>query len=168
MCSTQRKLSGAMLFCVAALWMTNFLRPAQAADEKWKAEMIADALLAAPPSVTATAKIYAWSDKGELTLVRDGNGPYTCIASGSFSVRVGKPPLPYPDPMCMDPNGWAFLQAVWAEKTPLTPAKPYPNSPGLVWMLAGMNVEKGAVALGAGEETKIGQPREKAEATCIR
>ena len=118
--------------------------------------MIADALLAAPPSVTATAKIYAWTDKGELTLVRDGDGPYTCVASGSFSVRVGKPPLPYPDPMCMDPNGWAFLRAVWAEKTPLTPAKPYPNSPGLVWMLAGMNVEKGAVALGAGEETKVG------------
>jgi hypothetical protein len=135
--------------------MTNFLRLAHASDEKWRAEMIADALLAAPPSVTSTAKIYAWTDKGELTMVRDGAGPYTCVASGSFSVRVGKPPLPYPDPMCMDSNGWAFLRAVWAEKT-LTPAKPYPNSPGLVWMLAGMNVDKGAVALGASEETKIG------------
>ena len=154
--STQGKLSGIVLSCVVALGMTNFLRPAHASDEKWKAEKIADALLAAPPSVTSTAKIYAWTDKGELTMVRDGDGPYTCVASGSFSVRIGKPPLPYPDPMCMDSNGWAFLQAVWAEKTPLTPAKPYPNLPGLVWMLAGMNVEKGAVALGAGEETKVG------------
>ena len=118
MCSTQRKLYGAVLFCVAALWMTNFLRPALAADEDWKAKMIADALLATPPSVTATAKIYAWADKGELTMVRDGDGPYTCVASGSFSVRVGKPPLPYPDPLCADENGWAFLKAVWAENDP--------------------------------------------------
>ena len=152
----RRKVFSCILACVVVLGISTFRHPAHAADEKWKAEMIADALLAAPPSVTANAKIYAWTDKGELTLVRDGNGPYTCVASGSFSVRVGKPPLPYPDPMCMDSNGWAFLGAVWAEKTPLTPAKPYPNSPGLVWMLRGMNVDKGAVALGAGEETKVG------------
>ena len=94
--STQRKLYGVVLSCVTALWMTNFLCPALATDENWKAKMIADALLAAPPSVTATAKIYAWTDKGELTMVRDGDGPYTCVASGSFSVRVGKPPLPTP------------------------------------------------------------------------
>ena len=112
----RRKVFSCILACVVVLGISNFRHPAHAADEKWKAEMIADALLAAPPSVTANAKIYAWTDKGELTLVRDGNGPYTCVASGSFSVRVGKPPLPYPDPMCMDSNGWAFLGAVWLRK----------------------------------------------------
>ena len=102
-----------------ALWISNsFLDPAHAADEKWKSETLADALLAAPPSVTDDARIYGWGDKGDLTLVRDGRGPHTCVASGAFSLRLGKPPLPYPDPMCMDQNAWAFLQAVWSEKDP--------------------------------------------------
>ena len=124
------------------------------ADETSSAAMISDALLAAPSSVTDTAKIYGWTSKGELTLLRDGKGPYTCVSSGAFSVRIGKPPLPYPDPLCADENGWAFLKAVWAENDPLHPQKPYPTTPGLVWMLAGMNVQKGAVALGHGEHSK--------------
>jgi hypothetical protein len=93
--------------------------------------------------VTADAKIYGWSKDGKLTLARDGSGPYTCIASGAFSIRIGKPALPYPDPMCLDQNAWAFLQALWSKKQPL------PTAPGLVWMLAGMNVSRSAVDVGA-------------------
>ena len=90
-----------------------------------------------------------------MILVRYGTGPYTCVSSGAFSTRVGKPPLPYPDPMCMDQNAWAFFKAVWSEKTPLKPEKPYPTAPGLVWMLAGMSVAKGAVAVGASEASVV-------------
>ena len=151
----QRKLSVVALSILTALWTNNFLHPAHAADEKWKSEAIADALLAAPPSVTDAATIFGWTADGELVLVRDGTGPYTCVSSGAFSVRVGKPPLPYPDPMCMDQNAWAFLQAVWSEKDPIHPEKLYPTAPGLVWMLAGMSVAKGAVAVGAGETSVI-------------
>jgi hypothetical protein len=49
--------------------------------------------------------------------------------------------------MCADQNAWAFFQALWSEKDPLKPEKPYPTAPGLVWMLAGMSVSKGAVAM---------------------
>jgi hypothetical protein len=112
-------------------------------EESWKAAAIADASMAAPPSVTADAKIYGWTKDGKLALARDGSGAYTCVASGAFSIRVGKPALPYPDPMCLDQNAWSFIQALWAKK------KPLPTAPGLVWMLAGMNVTKSAVDIGA-------------------
>jgi hypothetical protein len=150
-----RTLSVVVFSTVATLCITNVLDPAQAADEKWKSDVIADALLAAPPSVTDNATIYGWTADGDLALARYGTGPYTCVSSGAFSLRVGKPPLPYPDPMCMDQNGWAFLKAVWSEKDPLNPETPYPTAPGLVWMLAGMSVAKGAVAVGASETSVV-------------
>ncbi|ETW93097.1 MAG: hypothetical protein ETSY2_52010, partial [Candidatus Entotheonella gemina] len=96
---------------VMMLCMATVPGLAVADDAKWKAEMIADAELAAPPVVTKTATIYGWSSKGERALLREGAGPYTCVASGAFSLRLGKPPLPYPDPMCMDQNAWAFFLA---------------------------------------------------------
>jgi hypothetical protein len=142
-----------LTFSASILLVAAASAPARA-DETSSAAMISDALLAAPSSVTDTAKIYGWTSKGELTLLRDGKGPYACVSSGAFSVRIGKAPLPYPDPLCADENGWAFLKAVWAENDPLHPQKPYPTTPGLVWMLAGMNVQKGAVALGHGEHSK--------------
>jgi len=151
----QRKLSVVVVSCAISLSITSLIHPARAGDQTGKSEAIADALLAAPPSVTNDARIYGWTAKGELTLLRDGKGPYTCVSSGAFSLRLGKPALPYPDPMCMDQNGWAFLQAVWSEKDPLHPKKPYPTSPGLVWMLAGMSVQKGAVAIGASETSVV-------------
>lgn len=76
---------------IAVAWGMIFPPGAVAADEKWKAEMIADALLAAPPSVTRNARIFAWNAEGDLILVRPGTGPYTCLASGFSSLRLGKP-----------------------------------------------------------------------------
>jgi hypothetical protein len=110
------------------------LNAAEAVDEQWKAEQIADALTAAPPSVTRDAKIYAWTPESEMILVRDGNGPYTCVASGSIEARTGKP-VPHPDPMCYDQNAWAFSQAPGPEKEGM------PS--GLIWMLAGMSAKRG-------------------------
>ncbi|MCP4328011.1 MAG: hypothetical protein GY791_06195 [Alphaproteobacteria bacterium] len=122
---------------------------AQAGDEAWKSKTIADALLAAPPSVTHDATIFGWSPAGELILARYGSGTYTCIASGSFSIRLGKPALPYPDPICLDQNSWAFLKALWSVKSAGNAGRKLPTAPGLVWMLAGMNVSKTAVDVGA-------------------
>jgi hypothetical protein len=62
----------------------------------WEHTQIADALRAAPPAVTHQAKIYAWLPFGQLVLVRDGSGPYTCVASGSASLRFAKPPCLIP------------------------------------------------------------------------
>lgn len=134
---------------LVVLWVTNFPHPAAAIDEKWKAEMIADALRAAPPSVTHNATIFAWNAEGELILVRHGAGPYTCFASGLASLRLGKPPLPYPDPLCMDQNAWAYFQARWSKQDPL------PTAPGLIWMLAGMNIKKQTVLATEREESVV-------------
>jgi hypothetical protein len=127
----------------------------QAQDEAWKKAQLADALQAAPPAVTDAAKIYAWNDDAEMILIRDGDGPFVCVASGLLSTRVGKPLLPFPDPACFDQNAWAFFQAFWAEKNPMKPSKPYPTAPGLVWMLGGMAVADGMVQVGSAEEAEV-------------
>lgn len=132
----------------------------RAEDGSWRTETIADALQAAPPSVTDDATIFGWSSDGKLVLARHGSGPYTCIASGSFSLRLGKPPLPYPDPMCLDQNAWAFLQAIWAGMAAGESKDSLPTAPGLVWMLAGMNVTKSAVDVGASTITMTDETAE--------
>ena len=124
-------------------------------DESWKAAQIADALSAAPPAVTRDARIYAWDSTGQMILLRHGTGPYSCVASGNGSTRVGRPPLPYPDPMCLDQNAWRFFQRLWSEKNPLKPSRPYPTAPGLVWMLAGMGLGEGMVKIGSGADTEV-------------
>ncbi len=115
---------------------------------EWIQEQIEDALRAAPPTVTADAKIYAFQENGERVLVRDGAGPYTCFASGSNSLRVGQPEFPYPDALCADQNAWAYFEAVWAETDPLNPSNPLPTVPGMAWMLAGMNIAAGGITYG--------------------
>ena len=115
---------------------------------EWVQAQIEDALRAAPPTVTQDARIYAFTDDGERVLVRDGNGPYTCVASGSNSLRVGKSAFPYPDPICADQNAWAYFDAVWAESNPLNPSKPLPTVPGMAWMLSGMNISAGGIKYG--------------------
>jgi len=119
----------------------------------WQEEQVADALRAAPPNVAQNAKIYAWQPYGQMVLVRDGNGPYTCVASGSSALRFGKPPLPHPDPFCADQNAWAFIQAFWTEPDPdpMEPVQLLPNVPGLVWMLKETNVVDSKVAFSSDE-----------------
>jgi hypothetical protein len=123
----------------------------------WEQAQIADALRTAPPRVTHTAKIYAWQPYGQLVLVRDGPGPYTCVASGSASLRFAKPPLPYPDPFCADPHAWAFSQAYWTEEDPdpTEAIRPLPYTPGLVWMPSGRQGGKGRGASGKDEQVLV-------------
>ena len=120
----------------------------------WEEAQIADALRAAPPTVTHQAKIYAWQPFGQLVLVRDGPGPYTCVASGSASLRFAKPSLAYPDPFCADPSAWAFIKAYWTEEDPdpTESITPLPRAPGLVWMLAGRQGVASHVATGKDEQ----------------
>lgn len=127
----------------------------EALDEEWIEAKIAEALMAAPAVVTHDARVFAWTDDGRRVLVRDGTGPYTCVASGSYSLRVGLPPLPHADPLCADQNAWAFFEAIWAEEDPLNPSNPLPIAPGLVWMLPGMNIAGGEVSYGAGSDGRL-------------
>ena len=137
------------------LALTAPLSCSGAAD--WEQAQIADALRAAPPTVTHQARIYAWQPFGQLVLVRDGPGPYTCVASGSASLRFAKPPLAYPDPFCADPHAWAFIQAYWTEEDPdpTEAITPLPRAPGLVWMLAGRQGVTSHVATGSDEQALV-------------
>lgn len=132
--------------CFFAISVTLFAQSHKSTDE-WERDQVADALGAAPAPVTDNARVFAWKAK-QLVLVRDGSGPYTCVASGSWSLRIGKPALPYPDPFCADQNAWAYMEAMWKEADPLHPTHALPRAPGLVWMLAGMNVVNGRVSYG--------------------
>jgi hypothetical protein len=148
------------------LVLTAPLSCSGAAD--WQAAQIADALRAAPASVTHTARIYAWQPYGQLVLVRDGEGPYTCVTSGSASLRFAKPPLSAPDPFCADQHAWAFIQAFWTEDDPdpTEAIRPLPRTPGLVWMLAGVQVIKDPGASGKDAQTvALTERTEAAEAT---
>lgn len=142
------KLTSFLLACVS-------LGGAASARADWKADQVADVMKCAPPAVTKDAKIWGW-EKTKRVLVRDGSGPYNCIASGSYSIRLGKPALPYPDSLCADANAWSFFTAIWEEADPIHPKKAYPTAPGLVWMLAGMDVVKGKVAYGKGTTVATG------------
>ena len=123
----------------------------------WEQAQIADALRAAPPTVTHQARIYAWQPFGQLVLVRDGHGPYTCVASGSASLRFAKPRRPSPDPFCADPHAWAFIQAYWTEENPepTEVIRPLPQTPGLAWMLAGKQGITSPVAAGKDEPALV-------------
>jgi len=127
----------------------------EAVDEEWVEAKIAEALTAAPAVVTHDARIFAWTDDGRRVLIREGTGPYTCIASGSYSLRLGSPALPHPDPLCADQNAWAFFEAIWSEEDPLNPSASLPMAPGLVWMLRGMNIASGEVSYGSGSEGRL-------------
>jgi hypothetical protein len=107
--------------------------------------------------VTHTAKIYAWRPYGQLVLVRDGAGPYTCVASGSASLRFAKPPLSFPDPFCADPYAWDFIQAYWTEEDsdPTGAIRPLPLAPGLVWMPSGRQGVTSRVGPGKDELTLV-------------
>jgi hypothetical protein len=151
----RHRFFGRFRMLVGALALTAPLSCSGAAD--WEHAQIGDALQAAPPIVTHTAKIYAWQPYGQLVLVRDGPGQYTCVASGSASLRFGKPPLPFPDPFCADPHAWAFIQAYWTEEDPepTEAIRPLPRAPGLVWMLAGRDDVTSHVAAGTDEQVLV-------------
>ena len=126
-------------------------------EHDWKERQLKDALMAAPPVITDNATVYGWDEGqgGKLTLLRLGTGDYTCLATGMGSLRLGKPLEPIPGPLCADENAWAVLSAVLNEPNPMKPVKPYPTTPGMAWMLAGMGVKEGMVDLGSGEKIEV-------------
>jgi hypothetical protein len=122
-----------------------------AAGADWYAERLIEALGAAPPSVTHRARIYTWGDDGQdaqLVLIREGTGPYTCVASGGMSLHIVEPPFPLPHAFCADQNAWAFIRALWTEPNPQEPATPLPQIPGLVWRLGGLRPDHSPTAQG--------------------
>jgi hypothetical protein len=89
---------------------------------KTDAEMIANAMSAAPASVSHDATIVAM-DGDKMRTLRRGKNDFTCMPDD--------PGSPGNDPMCLDRVGMAWLQA-WMDHKDAPKGKP-----GLVYMLQG-------------------------------
>jgi hypothetical protein len=87
------------------------------------AEMIKSAMSAAPEAVSAGATILGFDEKMQPRTLRDGTNGWTCMPD--------MPHTPGPDPMCVDRNGMAWVEAWIARKDP--PA----GKMGFVYMLMG-------------------------------
>lgn len=96
----------------------------QAADRKapTDAELIASAMSAAPASVAKHATIIVPGADGSMRTLRKGTNDFTCIPDD--------PATPGPDPMCMDKQSLAWVQAYMAHKPP-------PPGVGVAYMLQG-------------------------------
>lgn len=90
---------------------------------KTDAEMMTNAMSAAPRAVAETATLIAMDEKGAMRTLRQGTGPFTCMPDN--------PTTPGNDPMCLDKNGMAWANA-W-----MTHTEPPKGQIGLGYMLAG-------------------------------
>ena len=86
-------------------------------------QMIASAMKAAPASVSKNATVIAMDEKMNVRTIRKGSGGWTCMPDN--------PATPGPDPMCMDANAMAWVNAWVGHQAP--PA----GRVGLMYMLAG-------------------------------
>ena len=89
---------------------------------KTDAELIANAMSAAPPAISRDATIIAM-DGDRIKTLRQGTNEYTCVPDD--------PGSPGNDPMCLDRNAMLWLQA-WMEHKDAPKGKM-----GLVYMLQG-------------------------------
>ncbi|HEU4664215.1 MAG TPA: hypothetical protein VFS55_09320 [Dokdonella sp.] len=86
------------------------------------AELIASAMKAAPVNVAKGATVVGMDGSGMRTLRKGSNG-FTCMPDN--------PATPGPDPMCMDANAMAWIQAYMDHKDPAA------GKIGFMYMLAG-------------------------------
>ena len=96
---------------------------APAAATPSKAQLIASAESAAPPSVGKNATIINMGADGKMQTLRKGTNGWTCMPDN--------PTTPGPDPMCMDKASMEWAHAWMSHETP--PA----GKVGLMYMLAG-------------------------------
>lgn len=111
---------------VALLFAGSLCAQAQTASgrrpPKTEAELIANAMSAAPPAISRDATIIAMEGDKMRTL-RQGKGDFTCMPDD--------PSSPGNDPMCLDRNAMEWLQA-WMDHKDAPKGKM-----GLVYMLQG-------------------------------
>lgn len=85
---------------------------ADAQGKSTKAQKIANAMTAAPRSISRDATIMDWpaTEGAELTTLRSGTNGWTCLPD--FPATKGN------DPMCVDEQWMGFMQAVMTKATP--------------------------------------------------
>jgi hypothetical protein len=87
------------------------------------AALLTSALSAAPAKVSAGAAVMVMNADGSARELRKGSNGFSCMPDN--------PATPGPDPMCMDANSMAWVNAWVSRKTPP------PGRLGLMYMLAG-------------------------------
>ena len=96
---------------------------AQAAAAPSDPELIASAEAAGPPALAKHAAIAAADADGKMRMLRHGTNGFTCMPD--------RPNSPGPDPMCLDANAMAWVEAL------ITHQPPPEGRPGMMYMLAG-------------------------------
>src|SRR5438045_4169437 len=95
---------------------------AHGAAPKTDAAKIANAMTAAPQSVSRDATIAEMNEDGSIKVLRKGTGAWTCVPDD--------PSSPGNDPMCLDPNAMEWLHAYMKKAPP-------PDKIGFIYMLQG-------------------------------
>jgi hypothetical protein len=95
----------------------------QAAGAPTEAQLIASSEAAAPAALAHHAAIATIGADGKMQMLRPGTNGFTCMPDD--------PTSPGPDPMCVDANTMAWLEALIAHKPPPE------GRPGIMYMLAG-------------------------------
>lgn len=86
------------------------------------AQLIASAASAAPAAIGGNATVIATDGAGRMRPLRRGGNGWTCMPDD--------PSTPGIDPMCVDRNGMAWMEAMGAHRPP-------PAGTGLAYMLQG-------------------------------
>lgn len=115
------KVIGVLLVVILPLMLFAEARADTPAAAKSDQDLIASALSAGPASIGHDATVMVMDAKGMRTLQKGTNG-WVCMPDD--------PNSPGDDPMCMDPNAWAWLQAYMDHKPPA-------NKIGFMYMLKG-------------------------------
>lgn len=110
---------------IAGISLTSIVLalPARAVQAPTDKQLIASAEKAAPPALAKHASIAAIGTDGKMRMLRQGINGYTCMPDD--------PTSPGPDPMCVDANAMAWLEALLAHQPPPE------GRPGIMYMLAG-------------------------------
>jgi hypothetical protein len=97
-----------LLCCLLLAAVPSVLAQAQA-DKEAK---IQSAMHAAPTSIITTATVVDWPSEpgGEMPVLREGDGEWTCITDN--------PATSEPDPMCMDRSGMEWVTAYLNQREP--------------------------------------------------
>lgn len=103
--------------------MLTVVPSAYAAPPKTDAQMIVNAVSAAPKAVGSGASVVAMDKNGQMRTLREGKNGFVCMPDN--------PSTPGDDPMCTDKNGFAWAHAWMSRQTPPS------GQVGLIYMLRG-------------------------------
>lgn len=101
------RLTAALSIGVA---LASFALAQQPPRPRTDAELIANALSAAPEAVARGAAVMVMDERGGMKMLKSGTNNFTCMPDN--------PGTPGDDPMCVDPNGMEWVMAWVGKKTP--------------------------------------------------